>query len=110
MGEVDSLKQDLDEFKSDVRAQFDGVRADLKDLTQALRDLIRLDGDIKRLQDAVGRIGLESDDHERRLRALEKADAHQAKSVGLFDGLVHHALVLLVGAVIGALLIKTAGG
>lgn len=106
MAQIEQMQQDLTEFKADVRGQFDGVRADLRELTQALRELIRLDGDIRRIDDKVIRIGAEVDDHENRLREMEKSDAAQTRSVGLFDWLLRHALGILVGGAITAVLLK----
>jgi len=75
VNDLQSLDKKLETFRGEIGERFDRVHDDLKELTKALRDLIRLDGDIRRLQDAIGRIGRATDDHETRLRAVEAAAA-----------------------------------
>lgn len=78
---IQSVERKLDDFRREVRGRMDTVGEELKELTKALRDLIRLDGDIRRIQDAVGRIGRQADDHEERMRALETTGSAQAATV-----------------------------
>ena len=77
----DSSEKKLDDFRKEVREQMSSVGDELKELTKALRDLIRLDGDIRRIQDAVGRIGRQADDHEIRVRRIESLCQSQEGSV-----------------------------
>lgn len=101
--EVETLERKLEEMRDDVRTQFAEVRDDLKELTKALRELIRLDGDIRRLQDACGRIGRESEDHEKRLRALEQtrgADAMTVKHLDRTQWLQITTVVSIIASVI----------
>lgn len=99
-------KTELNQFKNEVRLQMEGVRADLKDLTKALRELIRLEGSLNGLAKIVERLGRENDDQEKRLRQIEIGAAGTSKSVGLFDGMVKHVFVLVIGATVGAVLMK----
>jgi len=69
---ISGLDKKIERLREDVANQFSGIRADIKDLTQSLRELIRIDGDMKRQNDALTRIGSQVDDHEERLRAVEK--------------------------------------
>jgi len=91
---------EIEQLKKDFSNQFSGVRSDIKELTKALHDLIRLDGDIKRQSDAVGRIGREVEDHEKRIRVLEVAAPGTKKSVGFMDKLFERSVFLIVGAVL----------
>lgn len=109
-GDLESLKQDLDELRGDIGKRFDSVHTELKELTKALRDLVRIDGDQRRIEEKVNRIGSEVGDHEKRIRHLERSDAGQEKSVGLLDWIVRHAMSMGIGGAIGAALLKAAGG
>lgn len=110
MNEVDALKKELMDFKAEINKQLSGVRTDLKELTKALRDLIRLEGNIAQLSDLVGRHATESRDHEKRIRKIEMQLAGTSKSVTLFDQIVRHTVLLVVGGVFSVLIIKAAGG
>lgn len=106
--ELKDLEQKLETFRSEVGERFDRVHDDLKDLTKALRDLIRLDGDIRRLQDAIGRIGRESGDHEKRLRVLEEATAGQRVKVGVIGRgqlLIFSTIAAAAGAVFSGVVV-----
>ena len=89
MSEIAALNQKVDSIKEDMN----GFRDDMKGLTEALRDLIRIDGDMKRLGDAVRRIGIESDDHETRIRIIE------SKSGKLLDRAIAHVFSVSLGGV-----------
>lgn len=108
MTDILALEQKIEGLRSEVSARFDLVHDDLKELTKALRELIRLDGDIRRLQDAIGRIGRTSDDHENRLRLVEAAataGATQSKHLDRTQWLGVTTVVALVAALALALLL-----
>lgn len=69
--ETQAVQKIVEDLRKEVSGRFDSMQEDIKELTKALRDLIRIDGDIRRLQDSVGRIGRETEDHEKRVRLLE---------------------------------------
>lgn len=79
---VDALNKKIDVINSHFAKEFDGVRADLKDLTRALRDLIRLDGKIENLTTLVTRVGIDVDDHEKRMREIETREAASTVRLG----------------------------
>lgn len=108
MTDILALQQKIEGLRAEVSARFDLVHEDLKELTKALRELIRLDGDIRRLQDAIGRIGRTSDDHELRLRTVESAvttGAVQSKHLDRTQWLGVTSVVSLVSALVLALLL-----
>lgn len=120
MSEIDAIKQDLAELKTEVKDSLSGMRSDIKELAAALRDLIRLDGDLGRVADMANRIGKQVDDLfqllrsevaalDLRLRTVETSQAGNSKSVGLFDSLVRHGLLVVVSGGIGAALAKALG-
>lgn len=82
MSEIAALKTDIDTLRNEVNGQLTGVRSDIKDLTKVLRDLIRMDGEIKNIATLVGRVAGEVDDHEQRLRSLEKSSAINSIKIG----------------------------
>lgn len=81
--QIAAVRADVASYRTEVAAQLGGVRDEIRELTVAFRELIKLDGDIKRTNDAVGRIGRESDDHEIRLRALEAISAKNGAIMGM---------------------------
>ena len=110
--EIQAVEEKVEFLRTELGRRFDTVQEELKELTKALRDLIRLDGDIRRLQDAVGRIGRETEDHEKRLRTLEGSGAATQATVkhadrqswliitaaaSLLSGLVVFLLTHLIG-------------
>lgn len=103
---LDDLRQDfgkrLDVLGGEVKSQLGVVNVELRELTKALRDLIRLDGDIRRLQDAVGRIGRETEDHEKRLRVIESRGTAQTVTLGFWQSAAR------VGTTIAAAVIAAA--
>ena len=101
-GDVNVGREELDEFKAEVRHRFDRVHEDLKEMTQALRELVRLDGNIKRLEEAVGRIGDEVRDQEKRLRTLEHRGAGTAKTIGGVEVFARYAAAAVAGGLVTA--------
>lgn len=93
---IQTVESKLDDFRVEVRKRMDTVGDELRELTKALRELIRIDGDIRRIQDAVGRIGRQVDDHEERTRALETAGSAHAVTVKHLSA--GQALVLAAGS------------
>jgi len=71
-----------------------GINAELKKVNESLTHLIRIDGDIRRIEEKTDRIGLENDDHENRIRAME------TKSGKLFERIVGHVISVSAGAVV----------
>lgn len=83
--EIAQLDGKIETLRKDVNTQLTGVRTDIKELTEVLRDLIRMDGEIKNISTLTERIGNEVDDHEKRLRGLEKNGADADVVVKLTD-------------------------
>lgn len=82
MTDVAALESKVENLSRDVTNQLSGVRTEIKELTSALRDLIRMDGEIKNVNVLVARIGREVDDHEKRLRELEKNSIANSLKIG----------------------------
>jgi len=82
MTDIAILESKLENLSQEVGSQLQGVRSDIKDLTKALRDLIRMDGEIKNVAALVSRIGDEVDDHEERMRILEKHSLVNSVKIG----------------------------
>ncbi len=82
MSDVAALESKFESHSRAVNGQLSGVRNDIKELTKALRDLIRIDGEIKNIVTLVSRIGSEVDDHEGRVRVLEKSNVVNSIKIG----------------------------
>lgn len=76
MSEVNTVRQEMHGLRSYVENQFSEFREDFrkfsKDVQLTMKQLVSVEGEGKRVADAVRRIGREVEDHELRIRSLEK--------------------------------------
>jgi chromosome segregation ATPase len=91
----------MEEQHNHLRIELRDLRQEVKErldkLTQVITDLVRLDGVMARQNDALGRIGREVEDHEKRLRRLEG----QFSGDEVRWGISSWAGTLLVSAAVG---------
>jgi len=93
----------LNQKVDDMGADISGINKELKQVNESLKHLIRIDGDIKRIEEKIDRIGVQADDHENRLRTLER------KSGALFERVAGHVLSSSIGGVVVFFILKGIG-
>lgn len=79
------LEQKVEGLREEVTARFGEVRDDIRGITKTLEALVRIDGDLRNYRESLGRIGGEVKDHEKRLHAIEIAQAKSAPVVDSHD-------------------------
>lgn len=104
---MEQVRKDLRDLKHDLKTDFnnqlENVNSTLKDLATATKELIRVDGDVRVLREAVGRIGKESDDHEKRLRLLEGKPGRR------YDKVIDRLITVAIGAGVGFIISHLVG-
>lgn len=98
------MEDKLESLRGEVRAGLGELRGDVKELTAALRELVRIDGETKRQNDALRRIGVQTDDHEKRLRVVERGDARAQADLQHHDRRVTW-IYTIAGAALSGLLV-----
>ncbi len=97
---IEALREEVQNLRVDVRNNMGELRTDIKELTKAFRELVRIDGDVNRLRDAVGRIGKEVEDHEKRLRAIEAVAPETRTKLHFGERLLWAAVSVGVGVLV----------